>query len=895
MKRFGVLLAAGLAALLGAAELDVNIHPLGGNVRGFGVLAEYPAGGPKRLKLVRTTRPGGDKAGPDYYWGWPNLCSLRIFDPAGKLVKFVDLGKQSEAVKSYEVELPAGPAGVWRFSVANGSNDRYRIEFPDTPVWGVRGEMALGVGKQFPKELYLYVPESSELLICESFGNAAPEFEADGRPLEGELKKLGRSWKRLVPDIPRGGTVRVKLGRMSGKAFAIDGMPGLLCPTPEAAAKLKGGLVEEAGVLVAGPLQARARRLVAGFKPEDFELNLDFLDKVPAELENPQLEAVLYGKYGASGMLIPASRLQITDPAGRWCGALIAPEKRGELSERNNFLANRQRAYFDAAALAGLATIPAKLNAAYRSRAVVNRAVIAAFHNFIHMQGDDLLREGDFRNTNYPVTHAFFAYAALAQALADLRDLLTPEQREIWSEALTAAGDKLVAYMAYESNQWAHMMYGHLNTYAATGEERFRGYFETLMNAYLDNTFGPASKHGQHPAGYFLEEYGPDGNYDQLNSFCVVASYYKYRNLPGADPVLVEKLRRGIEKDLQFKSCYWLVQPDGGICSPNALNCRTDGNLASPSWPGDYIAGMEFDLGYTRFLMNRMPESGPGQAATFGHIVNSDEWARRLLEREVPAKGNYWKDRGTFGSIWISDVYNAYQMPRKAKPVQPPCLREQFFKMFPGQIAWKEGNLYGLVFYDVEGANPKQELVGITSGGPLALWTPEAGTALAGVRNGRKNKVETPDDVTWSTVTGTLPGGRFFAGGKERNAVREIEPGRAYELTGTLRNDAGKIAWNYRWSAGKLTLTVKLTEPKLTAPALNLPFVDHKGETEMALAAPGIFRYRRGTGTVTLAYPASLQAELSGVLKTGGAPVRMLRIPFPTDGVLELVFQAGRK
>lgn len=63
MRRFGVLLMAGLAALLGAAELDVNIHPLGGNVRGFGVLAEYPAGGPKRLKLVRTTRPGGDKAG----------------------------------------------------------------------------------------------------------------------------------------------------------------------------------------------------------------------------------------------------------------------------------------------------------------------------------------------------------------------------------------------------------------------------------------------------------------------------------------------------------------------------------------------------------------------------------------------------------------------------------------------------------------------------------------------------------------------------------------------------------------------------------------------------------------------------------------------------------------
>ena len=78
---------------------------------------------------------------------------------------------------------------------------------------------------------------------------------------------------------------------------------------------------------------------------------------------------------------------------------LIPPEKRKALTNRRNFLENRMGAYFAASALSGTVTIPAKMNIAYQNRGLINRAVLAAFSNFVLLQGDDLLREGDFRRT----------------------------------------------------------------------------------------------------------------------------------------------------------------------------------------------------------------------------------------------------------------------------------------------------------------------------------------------------------------------------------------------------------------------------------------------------------------------------------------------------------------
>ena len=871
-----------ILSVSGAPEwiaLETRIIPLGGNVRGFGVLAEYPEGGPREIRLVRDSKEFASR--PGYRVGWPNIALLRVFDPDGRLTAYVDLGLQRKQVQEYVLKVPAGRAGVWRISVSNGSDDQYRLSFPRTEVWGVRGEMALGIGKRFPKKMYLYVPETAEKLIVEVF----PFYRKIRLPVLFGEKDLAdyskqpnkRRFFTVIGELPAGKVLALDTSVLAnGGGVAIDGMPGLLCPTPEAADKLKGGLLEVEGSLLCGPLQARARRRVLQFQAKDFAVDLKYPARAPENLGNWQTECLLFGKYGSLGMLIRGCGDQLTDPSKLQAGCRIPPEKRGDLSNRRNFLRNRLGAYFDAAGLAGAITIPARMNFAYHNRGLIHRAILAAFSNFVLMQGDDLLREGDFRTTNYPITHAFFAYDALAKSLYYLQDLLDPESREIWREAVTAIGDKCASYMAYESNQWADMISGHLYVHLATGEVRFRRYFELQMAAYLDNLFTPASKHGQHPAGYFLEEGGPDGNYDHLNLFSVVSIWHHYSALKDADPVLSEKLKRGIQKNLEFKKFFWV--PEEG--SPTALNNRTWGRLSSPSWPGDYMARNDFDLAWTHSQMKKMPEKGVGSAGTFAHHVNSEEWARRLINWDLAQKGKRWSGLGTH---WSRELYDAYSRPLKAKKVKLPYEALKNVWTLPGFAAWKNAGLYGIVFADVTGA--KWRLPGITSGGPLGIWSAEAGWFLCGLRSPKKNAVSEISDVTWSCIGGYRKDGSLFVSGRERNTLRASDGG--IEISGHLPEGCGTLLWTYRLAEQETILTVSLTETSLKTPFLLLPFRSETG-TRLTFVPGGVLCERNG-GKTEVGFSSALRSEM--IPARGSGYSTLLKIAFPPDGILRLAFR----
>ena len=128
MKLLTALFFCLILTVSGAPEmitLDPHIVPLGGNVRGFGVLAEYPDGGPREIRLVRDSKQFASP--PGYAIGWPNIALLRVFDPDGRLAAYADLGLQKKQVQEYVLKVPAGRGGVWRISVSNGSNDRYRL------------------------------------------------------------------------------------------------------------------------------------------------------------------------------------------------------------------------------------------------------------------------------------------------------------------------------------------------------------------------------------------------------------------------------------------------------------------------------------------------------------------------------------------------------------------------------------------------------------------------------------------------------------------------------------------------------------------------------------------------------------------------------------------------
>ncbi len=883
MKKHTLLFFAALLALpLSAVELELFIHTLGGNVRGFGLLAEYSGAG-GTLRLTRRTRPEADRK-PDY-GGFPGIASVRVFDPEGRLVNFTDLGNQKEREKTYTVTLPPGKPGVWRVSVANGlSGDRYTLDFPDTPVWGIRGEMALGLGKGFPEIMYLYIPENAKLLIAERFGGGKADLSLSLADKEiGSFENRGNRRLSVTP-APVGETVQVKLAGLAGRAIAFDGVPGLLAPTPEAARTLQGGIAHSAGFTVSGPYQARVRAAATAIRPEEFRVEYP-LPAMSLDFANPQLEALPLGKYGFLGGFNAAARAQELDPASPFYGANPPPEIRKRENNWQEFLSyTGAGAIFSTAALASAATTPGELNLLRGNRGVINRAAAAAFYHFAAMSGDDIIREGDFRSGNYPHIHAFFSYNALAQGFEYLRDDLAPEHRELWREGLLRAGDKAASFMGYQSNQWSHMITAFLSVYLATGEQRFRDYFEIHLNAYLDNDFGPGSKFGQHPAGFYLEECGPDGNYDHLNGYSVAVVYYKYRALPDADPKLVEKLRKGIQKNLVFKSFHWLRQPGGAIRVPNAPNCRTDAQLGSPSYPADYLARPDFDLGYTRFMMNRMPAEGIGMAATFSHVANTDEWAKRLIAAKWPRGTADWQADG-FPGAWTREIYDIYRLPIRAKLAPLPCEAEKGYWELPGLAAWKSGGLYGLLFYDVTGSDPKQTLPGITSGGPLTLWDAKSGSTLGSMRNARKNRAASPDDITWCAVYGTVKG-RFAASGKEHSRLTTQEAGKRFSVAGALREGKGTLAWEYEIAPGKLLLTVRLNGCDWENPVLNLPFLSKNGN---ALELKG---NELTIGRLRVKLPEGCNVTLAEELPTSQkeCPVRPLRLPFPADRTLRLEF-----
>lgn len=814
-----LLLSLTLCAFAETRMITLDPHtniPLGGNIRGFGILAEYPEGGPGIVRLERNLKKVvGGKA--HYYW--QNIATLRVFDPNGKLAAIADLGLQKEIVQEYSLKIPKGPAGIWRFSVTAFSSDNYKISFPETEIWGVRGEMMLGFGKLFPKTLHLYIPETAELLIAEVYGwkKAGIPILYEGKNI-ADFRKKGRILS-ATGNLPNGKTVSLDVSTLlGGKGLAIDGMPGLLCPTPEAAMRLKGGLIEVGDTVVCGPLQARARKYQLKMKPEDFKVDLVFPEKAPVNLKDPQLNALLFGKYGG-GLSCVASFCdrQLTDVSKRQCGTWIAPEKRKNLSNRRKFLKYSVPAIFTAKNIAMLITAPLELNIAYKNKGLLNRAILADFAKIVMMQGDDLLRENDFRTNNYPILHMFFGYQASAEAFYRLKDLLPEEAREIWREFVVATGDKIAGHMSYESNQWIDVFHGHLQTYLATGEERFRRYFEQFMNAYLDDSFGPASKYGQHPAGYFLEEYGPDGNYDHLNMTTLVECYYLYGKVKNPDPVLTKKIKNGIQKNLEFKKFLWTP---GENC-PTALNCRIyTASISGASFPAVYLAKREFDLAYTRTMFDKMPENGVGFGAIMSYIINSDEWALRLIDQELKSKGRTWNS--FFNDLGII-AYEAYNRPQKAKEVKLPYEIENGFWQLPGLFAWNRNGIYGLVFADVAGANPKKILNGITSGGPLGLWNRESGWFIKGMHLLNNKKMEKIEDVIWSGIAGTLPDGKFFASGKERNTIHAEKDGKKVSVTGVLRKNAGKIRWDYDFADDGLNLTVTLTDSGLKDPVLILP------------------------------------------------------------------------
>ncbi len=854
-----------------------RIFALGGSNRGFGMLAHYETQ-PNEIYLRRQTNPAKNEP-------YTPICTLSVFDPDGNCVVDAEITDQENEDGEYVLEVPAAKSGkgIWRVSLSGGRNgDWFELGLPKTEIWGVRGEMAFGAGETLPENIFLYVPETVKTIYAEKWGGgkALTLRSPDGNLLGQAAQEEGKNRHLLVMNKPDSDLILVDRSDCLDDAIAFDGIPGLLCPTPDAARVLKGGTVEADGLLLAGPLQARIRKQMLKLVSQGLDVNLTFAEKIPDDLQNPRLEALMFGKYSPLSGLKDALANQVIDPSSPYLGAV---KVKPDAIDWQTFLHESCTSPFDSECLTNAVSVKTRLNAAYGNPALVRRAALAAFFHFVSMQGDDTIREGYFKNNSYPMTHAFFIYPALAQALHNLTPFLDDETRTLWQQALAAVGTKIADFQAYESNQWAHMIMAHLTTYLTTGNPRFLGIFEREMTAYVDNTYGPASKFGQHPAGFYLEEYGPDGNYDHLNFYCVCVCYYFYRDMKNANPELVAKLKTSIEKNLEFKKFFWLPQADGDAFGPNAFNCRTASNLAGASWPGDYIASPEFDLAQRRFQMRPLPDHGAGSAATFSHMANTDEWAMRVIETYLPKKDEAFK-LGSASGGWTAELFKAYSMPVTAKPAKLPFEAEGGVWQLPGLMAFKTGKIYTVLFHDVIGANKNMRGNGHFGGGMDAVWTASTGSAVNAMIPDSKH-VEKPEDVICTAVFGKDKDGKFFCSGRERSELAWTEPDKKFSVTETVRETNATLRWDYTILDNAFTVDVSYQSDATADAMLNIPLMMWEGRTITLDEAGKTATVATDTGEVTITIDSAGAASLTEPLKAScGKQIRSLRISVAADG-----------
>lgn len=863
-----------------------EIHVMGGGVRGFGLLAQYKETSPKQVVVARKTATSEIEP-------YTPIALVSVFDPDGNIAVIKDVTDQPSGTETWVLDIPKGKAGIWRVSFSGGrKGDLVEIRLPGTLIWGVRGEMAIGAAPSLPQPAYLWVPPVSTQVLVGIDGGCANGFALEnvsgGKVLASPTDdKTGRVARMTLDPAPAGEVVRMVWPEDFTGSFVVDGAPGLWCPTEEAAKALQGGAVQAAGVWVAGPLQARARKWMAATAPTlDKNPTFEFPQTIPENVKDLSLEVLAFQKYGPLNHLTGMVEDQNAnlDPSSPYFGTDYAPTPSETPTPGwTNFQPGRLAGPFQAGSIAAAAAFQSPLNPSYGNPEIIKRAALAAFHHISWLEGDDLLRENSLFKSTYPLTHAFFVYDNLAQGYLQLKEMLPSDAAAIWKQGVMAVGDKLADFQAYQSNQWSHMISGHLAVYMATGEKRFLHFFERLLTSYLDNTFGPQSKFGQHPAGYFLEQNGPDGNYDKLNSFSVALCYYEYRDLPEANPELVEKLWKSIDKNLRFVSFFWLPQPDGEITSPNALNCRTSAGLGSPGYPGHILPKSDFALAAARHALTPAPTQNLGPASTFSFLANTDEWIRKTVEDGL-RKGAKGYPGG--GGAWLPALHKSFSQPKTVEVGLIPVEEDGKTWQLPGLLAFNEGGIYGVVFYDVIGAD--QMVPGITGGSPSALWNKATGTFVQSMHPGappESSKLTDPKSLTFACIYGQDSRGGFFYSGKQRAEMKELEG--AFVISSKLDSPFARLEWSYRPSSEGLELGVRLdSKQDFKESFVNLPLSTRLEGVRVELVSPNELHFVTAGGGVSLTWPKAYPGQLAdSVLKD----ICRLIIPLPTDASLLLI------
>jgi len=857
-----------------------TLYNMGGNVSGMGVLASYGSPGPGSVVVTRSTTLVA--AGQ-----LPPITLVKVVDPLGETVCSSDLTYQATAQTSVTLTVPAGAAGIWRVSVQGGqTGDGVTITLPASTAWGVRGEMALGLLPNTGITGWLWIPPGASNVLMEAeAGGTITVTTAGGVTLPGTACRSG-VWRWTT--LPQGAAVQVTVSG-AAQAFVVDGAPGLLCADQTTAQTLAGGTSIVDGRVVEGPLQARAVAWMQQAVLTSLDPALTFPTSIPPNQSDAMAAIQLYGEYGPLSGLQTACGTQLLDPTQPTCGSFLGPID-------TTTLHGGDVDPYDCLGLAAAVSANLPNNPAYGNPALIRRAMLLACYHISNLQGDDLIRQSDISVSDYPMSLSFFDYlGSIALPYFWLKPQLSaldPTASAILGDAAIAVSDRLADYHGYESNQFWHMVLSQIYAYLGTGQARYRTWFERHVTEMLGNDAVPNRQMGQDAAGYFIEAFGPDANYDGISDTCLSDALHTYATVSAPDPAILSLMQGGLALDLGFTSCHWLQQPDGTVLGPTATMTRQAHSFADQAWPGTRLARDQSPLAAAHWLLQAVPSSGAGIGGVFPYRICTTAWAQAALAKQVPLGDTLLTDP----TLGVPAPWTAMAIGEASAAVQAPATipanSAQGLWSLPGQVAWKQGDLYGLCFYDAPDetnlASPCR-----TGGAPSALWTAATGAVVLSSHDTHysdalgNNGVATTDDLTHTCVYGTYAGGLWWSG-RERCALTSLSA-TSFKISGAaVAAPSAPVTWTHTYGPGFLSLGVSVTLSDLSQATLNLPFVLEDPSATLTSGATGSAVFQAGSGQVTMRYPG-LRATITPALTTGVSgtaayPVTCLRIPLVQHG-----------
>ncbi len=548
------------------------------------------------------------------------------------------------------------------------------------------------------------------------------------------------------------------------------GLPGLFCPTPDAAKKLKGGTATSSdGRILGGTVQAEARNIALDIVQNgELDITADFATELPAFIEEAGMTGVEALTVGANSGVLGAEEAvqnQNLDPNDLYLGSIGYTEFENSASgftyrpNYENFVySSGERDFYAAGNLAAMASLPTKLNGVYGDTGLVNRASLTLLSFIAEMSPEDMLRgkgvtftinydesTGVYKaseGSDYWPNRSLFTFASLIDAYSMLKDKVSPETAEVMRNAVIRMGDKMANYMANDTNQWTEFIRGHFELYMATGEERFLDYFERHVSA-IGKPPVDANSFGQNSAGAFLERMAPSAQYANQCMHNLYPCYYTYRSLENRDETVFRTFEDTLKRYTNYESLNWLPVVKGGVThSATAVMVKgKNGNYGASGgvYPNFSLGSVGFPI-YARLLEYRQEDMiakyyPNGNTHLAGDLVyRFHDVAEAMLENKMFDKANPLTAASStvYAGPRAYEIFTQEEWVDAGNATLPIEETDKVWK-YDDLFVFKKNGLYAMNFY----ANPHSTTKTVSAanlsyrgGLPFAIWSEGTGPVV---------------------------------------------------------------------------------------------------------------------------------------------------------------------